>query len=95
MPGRSLSPAMTSEPVGWTALTETPAAVTVALALMTKRVESATAAIVAPAGMPGPLTLMPGTRPRVLVTNRLAEPLVVVALKVALAKARVGMFRLS
>ena len=87
---------MTRVPVGWTTLTDTvPVAVAVALALMTKRVASAMAVIVAPAGIPGPVTLMPGTRPRVLATTTLAEPLVVDApVSVPLAKDSVERFRL-
>ena len=88
------SPAMTSEPLVWTAvIVIEPAAV--ALALRTRLVPSVMAAIVVPALMPGPETSMPGTRPAVLATVTMFEALTVVAESETLAKASVPMFSAS
>ena len=88
LPETSLSPAMTREPLVWTALSvATPVAV--ALALRKSVVPSRMLAIVVLGLIPSPVMSIPGMRPTVLGTVTLVEVMVVEALSEAFAKVSV------
>ena len=88
LPAVALRPAMTREPLVWTAFSvATPVAV--ALALRMSVVPSRMLAIVVFAAMPAPVMSMPGMRPTVLGTVTVVVPVVVEALSEAFAKVSV------